>query len=439
MIAIIGAGISGLTLAYELQKQNIKYTLFESSGNPGGVMDTFCKDGIVLEQGPNMLMLDEQLMQYISELGIREKIASPLATFKNRYIYKNGEYKKLPSSPIEFLFNDFFSFNTKIAILKEFINKTKSSRNNETLSEFFERRFNKEIVDYIIDPIASGIFAGNTKELLVKKTFPFLLKMEETYGSVLKGFFKNKSASKKESISFSSGMKTLPVAIANKLSSIRYNSKVTSINKTENTFNIHFTSEGEAYSLNADKVVFAAPAWATANMVKEMEPLFANILERIQYVPLVKVFTTFHRKDVKHPMKGYGGLNPSCENQFILASIWNSSIFPDSCPNDQVLITSMVGGGICPQKTGLEDHEIQNKVIEDLKRYYRISSDPVFCSSYKIPHAIPQYNENILPLDAYTIKLEQDGIYICANWKDGAAIGDCMKKAIKLAERLKGE
>jgi oxygen-dependent protoporphyrinogen oxidase len=437
MIAIIGAGISGLTLAYELQKQNIDYILLEASGDPGGVINSSLNDGYILEKGPNMLMVDDRLKTFIEELGLEDQIAYPAPAYKKRYIFKDGAYRQLPASPTSFLFSDFFSFKTKIDLFKEFFTKSTSGHSNETLADFFERRFNREIVDYIVDPLISGIYAGNSNDLLVQKTFPFLLKMEENYGSVLKGFLTNKKAPKKDSISFKSGMNTLTNKIASELIGIRYNCNVTSMSRSNQSTVLYCDTDQGKIEIVAEKVVITSPAYTTATMVKESYPVFANALENIQYAPIVKVFTAFEKKHVKHTMDGYGGLNPSCEKQYIMGSIWNSSIYPQSCPENQVLITSMVGGSINPGYTLQDDESIKNRVIAELRKYYTIDSDPVHCSIQRIPHAIPQFNRHILPVDAYATELEKDGIYICANWKDGAAISDCMKKAINMAEKFR--
>lgn len=438
MIAIIGAGISGLTLAWELQKKNIDYVLIESTDKPGGVIDSARLKGYLLEKGPATLMADESIINFLYEIGLQDDIILPLPEGKNRFIYKKGKYRKVPSSPFSFFFGNFFSFQTKIDVIKELYSQSKNVDKNETLSEFFERRFNQEITDYVLDPLVSGIFAGNTKELLVKKTFPFLHKLEEQYGSVLKGFIKSKSStSRKESISFKKGMKSLPLAIAEKLVSIRYNTKVNSINKEYNNFSVEVSDKNGDYSIKADKIVIASPAWATASMVKDLYPSFANALEKIQYAPIVKFFSAFNRQNVGHPLNGYGGLNPSCEKQFILGSMWNSSVYPDVCSQGEVLLTSMVGGSIYAKNTLLGDGVIKNNVIKDLKTYYQIKSNPTFEYLYRIPKAIPQFDMNVLPVDTYVKELEKEEFYICASWKDGAAIGDCIKKGIKLAESLK--
>jgi len=436
MIAIIGAGISGLTLAYELQKQNTDYILLEASGHPGGVIRSSVKDGYMLEKGPNMLLADDRLKAFIKELGLEDQIAYPLPAYRKRYIYKDGAYRPLPASPASFLFSDFFSLKTKIDVLRELFNKSAPHQSNETISAFFERRFNKEIVDYIADPLISGIYAGNVRELLIHKTFPFLLKMEATYGSVLKGFIKSRKAPKKDSVSFTSGMSALTDKLAGKLAGVRYHCNVTSVDRSGQNTILYCDTGLEKIRIVAEKVVITSPAYATAAMIKQLYPVFASVLENIQYAPIVKVFTAFDKKAVKHAMDGYGGLNPSCENQYIMGSIWNSSVYPESCPENQVLITSMVGGSMHPDYTLPDDEYIKNKVIGELKRYYTISSDPVFCSVQRIPNAIPQFNRHILPVDACAAELEKDGIYICASWKDGAAISDCVKKAMNMAGRL---
>lgn len=228
-IGIIGAGISGLTLAYELQRRGIDYHLYEAAGQPGGYIQSRRDAGYLRELGPNSLLGDADLLSWIDDLGLTPELAFANPVSKARYIFRNGQYRKLPSGPPSLLFGSFFSWRTKWAIFRERNNRTVSPE-GETLAQFFRRRFTNEIVEYALAPFVAGIYAGDPERLLVSETFPVLLRYEREDGSVLRGLLKNQSATgRRQSFSFREGMQTLPNALAAKLTNLSLNDAVKQI------------------------------------------------------------------------------------------------------------------------------------------------------------------------------------------------------------------
>lgn len=249
-VGIIGAGISGLTVAYELQKRGIDYQLWEASDRPGGYIqssldrvDNQHKGAKYLrELGPNSLLGNADMLLWLDELGLTPELSFSKPVSKARYIFRNGRYKKLPSGPVSLLFGGFFSWKTKLAILRERNNKTLSTP-GETLSQFFRRRFSGEIVDYALGPFVAGIYAGDPEKLLVSETFPVLLQYEKEYGSVLRGLIKNQSATgRRQSFSFRKGMQMLPDALAAKLTHVSLNDPVQRIQKNNDGWRVESRS-----------------------------------------------------------------------------------------------------------------------------------------------------------------------------------------------------
>ena len=361
MIAIIGAGISGLSLAYFLQKMNIPYVLLEASDSSGGYIWSEKKDKYLLEYGPNSLLADDQLLEFIKEIGLENEVKTAEAVNKNRFIFRNGEYQKLPSSPPALLFNSFFSWKTKLAILKELFHKSKGPE-NESIAAFFTRHFSQELVDYAVDPFVSGIYAGNPHQLLVEKTFSRVVNMERNYGSIIRGFMKQKKTTgRKVTFSFKDGIQTLPQQLAKKVD-IRYDTSVSDIKKNKYGFTIN-TSKGK---FEAENVVLALPTFKAAPLLQDAYPDFAEALKNVNYPPMCAVHTAFKREDVGHPLDGFGGLNPAKEKQFAAGSIWSSSIFPNRAPKDQVLFNSFVGGARNPSHFHKTDTEIKDTLTAEL-------------------------------------------------------------------------
>ena len=425
MIGIIGAGISGLALAYELQKKRIPYFLLEATGKVGGYLQSEKIGNYQLDYGANSLLCDQQILQWIEEIGLKSEIVSTNPVSKNRYIFRNGAYQILPASPPQLIFSNFFSWKTKWRVFQE-RNKKAEPKTNESLASFFRRRFSQEIVDYALNPFVSGIYAGNPEDLLLEKTFPMLAEYEQKYGSVLKGFIKNKGGARRQSINFRNGMNTLPQKLAELVKeNLRLNTPIEKIEKNDKKWKIN--------ELECEKLVITSPAFVTAKLLQTTFPDFSNALEKVNYPPMCVVYTAFKKQDVHHQLNGFGGLHPKIEHQFSAGSIWSSSVFPDRCPADEVLFTSFVGGMQYAENAQLTDNLLLEKLNGELKKNYQIKGNPVFQKIFRWEKAIPQYNTHINQVYEQAKHLEQENIFICANWKDGVSVADCIKKAIDLA------
>lgn len=454
MTTIIGAGISGLTLAYFLQKKNVPYQLLEASDQVGGYLQTKQSGDYLLELGANSLLADAEIQDFMVEIGLKDDILMPEQVSQNRFIYRNGKYRVLPSKPQQLLWNTFFSWHTKYKIWAETRKKAEKNQEiiqNETLSHFFARRFSQEIVDYALNPFIAGVYAGNPDELLVKKTFPILADYEQQYGSVIKGLVKNKGNARRVSFSFKKGMQQFPQKIASHLQNMVFGCKVLDIAANENSEKKYLlkTSKGDFFT---DKIIFTTSAFHTADMLKNLDTDFSKKLQTIDYPPIAVVHTAFLKKDISHKLNGFGGLNPQKEQLFSLGSIWTGSIFPDRCPKNEVLFTTFVGGSRNPNFVldNLQKPEnIAQNITQELQKLYKISANPTFQECFIWKNAIPQMNKKVLFLDDiilndqnntqnnnYIEAFAKENIFFCVNWIDGVSVADCWRKAKKWVEQF---
>ncbi|GAB3777181.1 protoporphyrinogen oxidase [Spirosoma horti] len=447
-IGIIGAGISGLTVAYELQKQGIDYRLWEAASQPGGYIQSQWEGPTTPENpdhgkylceiGPNSLLGDADLLAWLDGLGLTPNLTFSRPVSKARYIFRAGKYRKMPSGPLSLLFGTFgeppfFSWKTKLAIFRERNNKTLSPP-GETLADFFRRRFSSEIVDYALGPFVAGIYAGDPEQLLVSETFPVLLTYEKEYGSVLRGLIKNQSATgRRQSFSFRDGMQMLPNALAANLTSLSLNEAVKSISQTNGGWQVE-TSSGVQF---VDKLVLSVGTDAAARLVEPHYSDFARSLRQVIYPPMTAVHSVYKRADVQHPLDGFGGLNPKIEDRFAAGHIWSSSIFDGRCPANEVLFTTFVGGQTSARNAQLPDNVLADNVHQELVSGFGIRADkPVFRKISRWERAIPQYDARIVAIKQPLKAAEADQLFVCANWYGGVSLSDCIGKAKKLVTQL---
>jgi protoporphyrinogen/coproporphyrinogen III oxidase len=436
---IIGAGISGLTLAWELQQRGANYHLFEASGRVGGYIQSERNGPYLREIGPNSLLGDQALLDWLAGLGLTEAITFAKPVSKARFIFKYGAYRALPSGPLSLIFGNFFSWKTKLAVVRERNNRTLSPP-GETLGQFFRRRFSDEIVDYALGPFVAGIYAGDPERLLVSETFPMLLEYEREHGSVLRGFIKNASGERRQSFSFRDGMQMLPDALATKLTHLSLNTPVTGLGRLADGRWQLSTPSGQRIF---DRVVLATATEPASRLLAPSYPIVAEAIRAIDYPPMTAVHSVYKRADVSHPLNGFGGLNPAKEGRFCAGHIWNSSTFDFRCPPDEVLFSTFVGGkqGTRPDGTNnaqQPDAVLKQKVHEELAESFGIrASEPVWQKLARWERAIPQYDATLVAAKPLIASLEKDNLFVSANWYGGVSLSDCIRKGRALGSFLR--
>ena len=454
-IAIIGGGISGLTFAYYLQKAGVAYDLFEADERPGGnIHSLHPPEGYLLEAGPNSLQLSPELEELVAELGLSDQIQDAAAVSQQRYVLRGGQYRRLPSSPPTLLTNSFFSWKGKLQILRELRRPAALPDGNETVANFFRRRFGAEVLDYAVNPFMAGIYASDPEKLLLHQTFPQLAALEQQYGSVLRGLAKtSKGVARRRIITLKNGLQTLADTLAAQLTHYHTGQPVERISQAANGYyQLHFRARavgatdalGEwshVKTLPGNKwpythIALALPAYTAAPL---LEPLFsqaAAALAAIHYPPMSVVFSAYDHAAVRHPLNGFGALHPKVENTYAAGSIWTSSIYPNRVPAGQVLFTTFVGGSQYAAQALHPEAEQLAAVHQELARFYDISREPRWQGRYLWPRSIPQFDEHIGPARTAVVALRPQGILAVANWQAGVSVPDCVKYARNLAHEI---
>ncbi len=444
-IAVVGAGISGLSAAHFLRKAGAEVAVFEKNPGPGGTIGTKVIDGYLVESGPNStsetnFVIDELL----SDLSISDEKVYADETSKYRFILRNGRLHALPGGPGSFISTKLWTLGGKLRLFAEpFIGK---AGYEESIADFVTRRLGGEFLDYAINPFVAGVYAGSPSDLSVRAAFPKLYALEEKYGGLLKGALLGARERKKRGtkarasaklFSFRSGMGILTSTIARELGeSIRFGAAVESVKRDGTSFVVNYSLNAKLDSGIFDGVVLSVPAFAAAAIVKSWLPELSSELAKIKYPPVAVAVLGYRREQVRTDLKGFGFLVPEVESRKILGTIWSSSIFPDRAPEGCVEFTSFIGGSRQPKLTALSSEDVARVVHEENAALMKIDGVPVFRAVSKWEKAIPQYNIGHLSiLDAVRhVESLYKGFYICSNYKDGISVADCIANGKKTAE-----
>ncbi|MBI3886189.1 MAG: protoporphyrinogen oxidase, partial [Opitutae bacterium] len=187
-VAIIGAGLTGLTAAFRLHQQGCRVTVFERAAHAGGSVQTFREAGYLIESGPNSLQYGApELKQLVKDLGLEPDLVTANPAAKKRFVVRGGKFVPVPSSPGSFFATSLFGARTKFAIFAELLTRPRPRTVDLTLAEFVRAHFTQELVDYAVNPLIAGIYAGDPKKLSVRHAFPSLWQAERSHGSLLRG------------------------------------------------------------------------------------------------------------------------------------------------------------------------------------------------------------------------------------------------------------
>ena len=239
-VAIIGAGITGLTAAFYLKRKGIPVTVYEASGRVGGVIQSLRQDGWLAEFGPNTLLeTSPKIGQLVRDAGLQPRRLDPDPKAGARYVVRYQRPIAMPGSPLGFFTTKLFTAGAKLAVLREPFVPRRRDGVEESIAQFVVRRLNQEFLDQAIDALVAGIYAGDPHQLSLTHAFPKLKALEDNYGSLIKGQIFGAGARKRSGeiakdrapkFSFDEGLQVLPDTLAAQLGeAVKLNTTVTKL------------------------------------------------------------------------------------------------------------------------------------------------------------------------------------------------------------------
>jgi protoporphyrinogen/coproporphyrinogen III oxidase len=449
-VIVVGGGISGLAVAWNLQRGGASVIVLEAAARAGGTIGSAREHGCLIEAGPSSTLDTTPLISaLLEEVGIAGERIAPHPAARKRFILRGGSLIPLPLSPFSFLASPLFSTTAKLRLLTEpFIGRGPQDV-DESVAAFVRRRLGAEFLDYAVNPFVAGVYAGDVETLSLRAAFPRLFDLEQTYGSLLGGQLlgalkraRNQEKSKKAApmLSFRNGMQTLTDAIAQRLARIELGCEVTSILPRRGGFDIDVDpiSAGERASFRAHAVVLATPAHAATKLTAPFASHAAAALAAVPYAPVAVVTSVYRRAAIAHALDGFGFLVPQCEQRRTLGTIFASSLYAERAPPDLALLTTFVGGLRQPALAQLPESELTASVQSELAALLGAPARAEWAGITRWALAIPQYTQGHLERIACIERAESDlpGLFFCANYRGGISVGDCIKSADNAANRV---
>lgn len=461
---IIGGGISGLSTAWLLRSKaqaagkELEISLLEKEQRVGGKIWSIKADGYTCEWGPNgFLDSKPQTLELCKAIGVDGHLHRSNDNARKRFIFSGGELHRLPEGGPSFLKSHLISWPGKLRLALEptpFIASAPDGT-DETLADFGRRRLGKEALDKLIAPMVSGIFAGDPETMSLISCFPRIAELEREYGGLVRAMIML-AKKKKQDIaagkvvssaagpggvltSFREGIQYLSDAMADSLGGIvKPGVAVTAVEKPGSGGYRVKCSDGSEQE--ADLVIAASPAFATAEMLAGLDAGISGVLRQIPYASMTVICFGYERDRIAHPLDGFGYLIPKKEGRSTLGTLWDSSMFENRAPDGKVLLRSMMGGACFPEYVKLSDDEVTARVRKDLKATMNIDAEPSFVRIFRHPQAIPQYTvghgKRLAALD--DLLKNHPGLILTGNSYRGIGLNDCVAAAQRAADEALG-
>jgi oxygen-dependent protoporphyrinogen oxidase len=443
---VVGGGISGLVCAYALSKLGVEAQVLEASRHAGGLIASERRDGFLLEMGPQSFSGTAALRSLCAELGIADQLVQAPAQAP-RYVLIDNALRAVGLNPAAMLTSSLLSPRTKWRIARDAVGTSRAPLEDESVAAFVRRKFGEELLDRLVGPFVSGIYAGDPERLSLRSAFPQLHEAESSAGSVIRGMMRAAKSrkgprEKPTLLTFKDGNETLVRALAAKIgSSLRPGVEAIGIGVRREAgavrFEVRIRQAGSEQIIVADRLILATPADVAGTLLRDVNAAFEPVLAGIEYAPVAVVSLGYRREDVGHSLEGFGFLAPRSSGLRVLGSVWNSSLFPRRAPAGHVLLTSFLGGATNPG-AALSDKDLVDLVHREIAPVLRIHAAPAFSHVQVYPRALPQYNigheERLTALER--LRGELPGLFFVGNYLRGPAIGSCVELGIATAGAL---
>jgi protoporphyrinogen/coproporphyrinogen III oxidase len=448
-IVIAGAGISGLSLAFALERQGASVLVLESAGRAGGKIETDRRDGYICERGPaSYLDRGNSITPLARELGIAGRVLPAFPAGEHRLVVAGGRLHDTPLDARGLLVSQLLSWPGKLRLLADLLlpRGPSAAGGDESVEEFAHRRLGAQAGERLLQPLVSGLYAGDAHRVSLPSAFPAMANLEREHRSLLLGLRAERQRSQRSDApklsSFVSGLDELTAALARSLGDrLRLGVRLAHVERAENGFRLSLEEKGQGSTLDADALVLAIPAHEATQVIRPLSQDLSTVLAAIPYVTVALVHLGYSTAALSAPPQAYGFFVPASERLKILGAIFASAILAGRAPDRFSLFSVRMGGARHPDMLNLPDEELVAIAHADLRKLLGLGAAPAFSQVVRHPRALPQYilghMQRVAALEAGERRFA--GLYFHGNAYHNAGVPELVGRSNLLARRMLAE
>ena len=461
---IIGGGISGLSAAYYLAKCGAQATIVESRERLGGVIQTERVEGCVLEQGPDsFLSIKPAAVELIRELGLGDEVIGSNDHLRKTYVQRDGRLIALPdglmlmvpTKILPLLGTRLLGWRTKLRMGMELLRAPKPKTDDESVAAFITEHYGAEAVDYLAEPLLSGVYGGDPRALSVSAVLPRFVELAAKYGSLTRGVLAERAkaagarAHGGKAPTPAPLFRTLKGGLGQMVDAIasRIEGKATVLRgRAEGIERIApgFRVRGDGAWIEAKNVVVACEAHSGATLLGGVDMRLAELLGGVPYSSSMTVALGYNetefRKPSGGPPPGFGFLVPKKERRRLIACTWVGTKFSHRVPDGKVVARCFLGGSADAAVLNESDEAIIASVQDELGRIAGVTAKPRFWRISRWPRSMAQYTvghpKRLAEIEARAAAIP--GLYLAGNAYTGIGVPDCIRMGRAAAEKILG-
>jgi len=469
-VVVVGGGITGLAALEQLSRvaPGARITLLEASARLGGHIRTERHDGFVMEAGPDVILTAKPAaLDLAGRVGLASRVQSTSARAKGSYILSKGRLVRMPEGMSglvpsrlgPFVTTPLVSWRGKARVALDYVIPRRRGTEDESIERFVVRRLGREMYENIVEPLLSGISAGDGASLSIDAMFPRLRALEREHGGLIRGVLASKRARNAGAPAMGSGFASFPLGLQELVEAIeravrdrarngqRIAIRLGAVAKRivlaapwtdpagDSGFVVTLTN-GE--SLAADAVIMATPAHVASTLLRGIDRELADALDAVEYASTITISLAYPLSAVGRQLDATGYVVPRIERRPVLACTFTSAKFDGRSPADRALFRLFLGGVGREYVDALTDTELLDIARVELQTVMGIHAVPLLTRVNRFDRAMPQYTvghgartARILAAASRIPGLEMAGaIYT------GLGIPDCVRSGVDAADRV---
>jgi oxygen-dependent protoporphyrinogen oxidase len=460
-IVIVGGGITGLAAAYALSTDpraralGLTCTLVERDARLGGKLRTEHVHGCLVETGPDsFLAAKPQAADLCRALGLGDRLIGTLPgravyiAYRNRlHPLPDGLALGVPGRVLPIMRTGLLSPVEKARLGLDLVLPRGQTNGDQSVGALIRRRLGGAAVDRLAGPLLAGIYAGDADHLSARATFPQLLQWETSHRSLMLAALAQRRRTRASPngasplfLSLVGGVGELVQALAGGLREMTLltGRTVSKIARRSGDRTVYTLEIDDGRMLDADALLLATPAFATADLLDPFAPFVAAELRKIPYASTAAVTLGYRREALRHPLNGHGFVVARGESLQVTACTWLSSKWPHRAPPDLALLRCYLGTAGRDAIVEEDDERLARVVREDLRKIMGLDADPEFAVTTRWRGAMPQYLPGHLDrLEAINTGMRAlPGVALAGAGYRGIGIPDCIRQGSEAAGRL---